>query len=85
MTRVTEINGVYQWTPSGEVLHTEEDTPFIIGKGTKMWFQNGKRHRECGPAVENGTYCEFWIDGIRYDEDDFKIISFSIYGHPVNS
>jgi hypothetical protein len=84
MTRITEINGIYQWSPSGEVLHTEDDAPFIIGNGTKMWFCNGKRHRVSGPAVENSTYCEFWIDGVRYKEDDFKIVAFSVYGQGVN-
>ena len=35
--------------------------------GAKIWRQQGKLHREDGPAVErlNGTK-EWWIRGVRY-------------------
>ena len=38
--------------------------------GNKVWYLNGKRHREDGPAVErvNG-HKEWWLDGKRHRED----------------
>jgi hypothetical protein len=49
----------------------------IMGTGTKMWFRNGVKHREDGPAVD-GRYCsdgsfdlprhqyqQWWIEGRR--------------------
>ena len=38
--------------------------------GDKMWFLNGKCHREDGPAVERANgYKEWFLNGKRHRED----------------
>ena len=37
--------------------------------GTKVWFLNGKRHREDGPAYECGGYKEWSLNGKLHRED----------------
>ena len=40
--------------------------------GSKRWYENGKKHREDGPAIESiygGK--EWYLNGIRYNEDQF--------------
>ena len=42
-----------------------------IGKnGAKLWYVNGRHHREDGPAIEqpDGTK-QWWINGKRHRED----------------
>ena len=50
-------------------------TGCLINKYTDIaWYKKGKWHREDGPAVElaNG-YKEWWLNGIRYNEQKRKI------------
>lgn len=41
----------------------------------RVWFQNGKRHREDGPAVEraDGTR-EWWLNGVCHRIDGPAVI-----------
>jgi hypothetical protein len=46
----------------------------IYSDGSKEWYQNGKRHRLDGPAVESSDGSkEWWINGIKYSEKDFNL------------
>lgn len=47
-----------------------EYTVKVDTRGTKVWWLNGKLHREDGPAVEyaNGTK-EWWLNGQLHRED----------------
>ena len=51
---------------------------FTLNYGKEEWWNEGKKHREDGPAV---TYIkkdksidrvEWWLDGIEFSEEDFK-------------
>ena len=46
--------------------------------GTKRWLQNGKKHREDGPALEYyfGEK-QWWVNGNKYTEDDFLMLQFT--------
>jgi hypothetical protein len=40
--------------------------------GSKYWYENGKRHRLGGPAIEHADgRKEWWIDGEDYTEEEF--------------
>ena len=42
----------------------------ICSDGTKQWFQNGRRHRLDGPAVEYPNGIKYWCqNGQRHRED----------------
>ena len=50
---------------------TKKGYEFIVGEyGTKLWYLNGKLHREDGPAYigANGDKC-WYINGNRHRED----------------
>lgn len=41
---------------------------------TKIWYSNGKIHREDGPAVEKTIYVptpmkEYWVNGVRIEDE----------------
>ena len=47
-------------------------TPFIDSNGSKFWYQNGKRHRTDGPAVEWANGSKSWyINGKEYTQKQF--------------
>jgi hypothetical protein len=47
-----------------------EYTVKVVKGGTRMWFLNGKRHREDGPAVEHPDgYKEWRFNGKVHRED----------------
>jgi hypothetical protein len=68
-TKVWYINGL-QHRDDGPAMETH--------CGKKVWFKHGKAHREDGPAVEdevNGLNLkEWWIDGVKYSEQEFNFI-----------
>ena len=36
-------------------------------RGSKSWFLNGKKHREDGPAIEEGPNSSWWWNGVKLD------------------
>jgi len=51
-----------------------EDLHFIeYANGDRVWFRNGRYHREDGPAIEraNGYYKSWWLNGMRLSEQEF--------------
>lgn len=48
----------------------KEYTVKVHSCGTKMWYLNGRLHREDGPAIEwaDGSN-EWWLNGKRHRED----------------
>lgn len=69
-------------------LHKENGPAAILANGGKEYWKNGKKHNLNGPAVfyPNGLqmdrrpylpegYKEYWIDGIKYTEEDFNYIT----------
>ena len=45
----------------------------IWPNGPKLWYRNGRLHREGGPAIEyeNGKK-EWWLNGKRFTEVEWK-------------
>jgi hypothetical protein len=59
-------------------FHREDDLPALIRpNGTKIWYINGKIHRENGPAVIrlNGNN-KYYLNDIEYTEDTYRTIQF---------
>ena len=50
----------------------KEYTVKVYPNGRKVWYQNGKYHREDGPAIEyaNGSK-EWFLNGKSYTEEEF--------------
>ena len=47
-----------------------EYTVKVWPSGTKVWYLNGKRHREDGPAIEYANGDKYWyLNGKRHRED----------------
>ena len=45
----------------------------VYPSGTKVWYLNGKQHREDGPAVEWADgYKAWYLNGKRYTESEHK-------------
>ena len=58
--------GNREWYKNG-VLHNDIDLPAVVSaQGDLEYYQNGKRHRDNGPAVirRNGV-CSWYKDGIH--------------------
>jgi len=48
----------------------KEYTVKVFDSGDKVWYLNGKRHREDGPAIEWASGDKFWyLNGKRHRED----------------
>ena len=51
--------------------HSFYDQPAVINKkGAKIWYQNGKRHRDDGPAVVRANGDQIWYQHGNYHHDD---------------
>ena len=45
----------------------------VYDNGTKLWFLNGKLHREDGPAYEYADGDKYWyLNGKEYTEDEWR-------------
>ena len=44
----------------------------IVDGDYQVWYLNGKRHREDGPAYINGDYKEWWLNGEQVTEEGFN-------------
>ncbi len=45
----------------------------IEDNGDKIWYLNGQRHREDGPAIEYADGYKIWyLEGNHYTEDEWK-------------
>lgn len=61
-------------------LHRTDGPAIEYAHGTKKWYQNGQLHRTDGPAVKWADRDqEYWIDGVKYDFEQFKLIAFTVY------
>lgn len=65
-----DFDGEKRWYVNG-VLHREDgpaiEVPFIH----YSWWVNGKCHRLDGPAVIFGDKQQWWINGVRYQKEEF--------------
>ena len=56
-TRTIDEDGNVSWRNAAGELHRDNDLPAVeLICGTQVWYQNGKYHREGGPAC-------LWLDG----------------------
>ena len=50
-----------------------EYTVRVYDNGDKVWYLNGKRHREDGPAFEGADGSKaWWLNGERLTEEEFN-------------
>ena len=63
-------DGHLYWRNKNGELHRDGDKPAVIyAYGYLGWFQNGERHRSCGPAViRSDGRNEWWINGQYIDD-----------------
>jgi hypothetical protein len=61
------------WSFDDLKLYREGDLPAIeTVRGTRIWFKNGKRHRETGPAIVWANGPEYrYLAGRHYSEENF--------------
>ena len=65
------MSATFKWCQDTTKLDTCDKQVFFVNKfGTKIWFMNGKHHRENGPAIEcaNGTK-EWYLNGKLHREN----------------
>ena len=62
--------GTYYYSDKAMTKLYREDGPAVeLADGSKLWFLNGKCHREDGPAITwNGSY-EWWANGKLHREN----------------
>ena len=69
-------NKIMHWENDKGELHNRLGPAVIIDDPIgdyKMWYINGKQHREDGPAVEWGHgEKQYWLDDVRYSYEDWK-------------
>ena len=69
-------NKIMHWENDKDELHNRLGPAVIIDDPIgdyKMWYINGKQHREDGPAVEWGHgEKQYWLDDVRYSYEDWK-------------
>ncbi len=63
------------------LLHRLGAPSYVNNVGFKAWFENGKRHREGGPAIEyHDGFVRYYLNGIFYEEKEYwQIIKFKGY------
>ena len=50
-----------------------EYTVKVFENGDKLWYLNGKLHREDGPAIEHVDGRKSWyLNGVQYTEKEFN-------------
>ena len=67
---ITNNHGIHYY--KNKKRHRDNDLPAVeYNTGTRMWFINGKLHREGGPAIiYPGGVKEWWINGKKHREGD---------------
>lgn len=48
----------------------KEYTVKVYADGSKSWYQNGKCHREDGPAIEWADGSKYWYQNGKYHRED---------------
>jgi len=61
------------WLKHG-IPHRTDGPARIFNDGTKSWYIDGRLHRTDGPAVESEDITEWWVEGVQYSEEEFKIL-----------
>jgi hypothetical protein len=54
----------------------KEYTVYVYANGTKSWYQNGKRHREDGPAIERANGTNLWLLNDNLHREDGPAIEY---------
>ena len=49
---VSPVTGTHSYYNAAGQLHCDEGPAIVRVDGTLAWYQNGKRHRTDGPAIE---------------------------------
>ena len=72
--RIVDSHGVIMYFKEGS-LHSYNDEPALIYKsGMNVWYRNGKKHREDGPAMynpKNEKFTEFFLNGVWHPFEEY--------------
>jgi hypothetical protein len=97
-----QFTTTYYADPLHKIIHRDEKDPetgaplpaYIHDLNMmKTWWINGKRHREDGPAIDNGYTRQWWLNGERVkvkNQDEFddcmkrRQIKQDVQGHKNN-
>lgn len=64
------------WVNDNLQYHRENGPAVIHSDGTQEWWQNGKLHREDGPAIglhPQKCFNYWYIDHVEYSEKNYQI------------
>ena len=62
-----------EWYING-LLHRKDGPAYEDINGTKAWYINGVYHREDGPACVNKEKFDYYLNGVKYNENTYKEI-----------
>ena len=89
------VNGVLVRTEwhNGRVDHFDstgeyhrEDGPALMDADARFWYRHGVLHRLDGPAITyHNSQHEYWVYGLKYTEDEFKILTFMMHRQAQNT
>lgn len=67
------MSKTFEWCQNKTRLSIWDKQAFCVDRyGDKLWYLNGKRHRENGPAIEWNIGDKWWyLNGKRYYESDY--------------
>jgi hypothetical protein len=71
MNPIFDTFGNEYWYNEEQELHRENEPAVVYIGGAKMYFVNGRKHREDGPAIDFKNIKEWYIDGVQYSEEEF--------------
>jgi hypothetical protein len=61
------------------------DGPAVVSNNCEIYYKHGRIHRKDGPAIIRKYICtnteEYWLDGIRYNDNTFT----TVYGREYDS
>ncbi len=63
-------NGDREWYINGK-RHRDNGPAFEYAAGAKVWWSNGQRHRDDGPACVFLYSKEWFLNGMRYSQEEW--------------
>jgi hypothetical protein len=71
MNPIIDMVGNEYWYNDEQELHRENEPAIVYISGATIYFLNGKKHREDGPAIDFQNIKEWYINGVQYSEEEF--------------
>ena len=64
-------DGTVEWHNSRGLLHNDYGPAKLLPSGLRFWFQNGKLHRDDGPAIQGPNVEDYYLYGDQYTKYDY--------------